>query len=220
MPASDPIHKATIIPRGRALGMVMRLPERDSCRYTRDKTDRRPRRRHGRPRRRGDDVRLREGDLGRLLRHQDGDASWRAPWSPQWGMSDKLGPLRLRRQPGRGVPRPFDRAHAEHVGRDRRHRSTRKCTASSTRPTRARARSCSGEHRRPAHARRGLLEYETLSGEEIKDLLKGKPPVREFAAEVTPRPGPASAVPAAGRGKKAPPEPEPDTGGLAPEPST
>ena len=28
--ASDPIHKATIIPRGRALGMVMRLPERDN----------------------------------------------------------------------------------------------------------------------------------------------------------------------------------------------
>jgi cell division protease FtsH len=27
--ASDPIHKATIIPRGRALGMVMRLPEND-----------------------------------------------------------------------------------------------------------------------------------------------------------------------------------------------
>jgi cell division protease FtsH len=64
-----------------------------------------------------------------------------------------------------------------------------------------------------------LLEYETLSGEEIKDLLKGKPPVREFAAEVTPRPGPASAVPAAGRGKK-PPEPEPNTGGLEPQPST
>ena len=41
--ASDPIHKATIIPRGRALGMVMRLPERDqlsvnkrknACRYS------------------------------------------------------------------------------------------------------------------------------------------------------------------------------------------
>ena len=28
-PDSDPIHKATIIPRGRALGMVMRLPESD-----------------------------------------------------------------------------------------------------------------------------------------------------------------------------------------------
>ena len=40
--ASDPIHKATIIPRGRALGMVMRLPERpivsykrkNACRYS------------------------------------------------------------------------------------------------------------------------------------------------------------------------------------------
>ncbi len=36
-PASDPIHKATIIPRGRALGMVMRLPESDKLSYHREK---------------------------------------------------------------------------------------------------------------------------------------------------------------------------------------
>jgi cell division protease FtsH len=36
-PASDPIHKATIIPRGRALGMVMRLPERDRVSLSFDK---------------------------------------------------------------------------------------------------------------------------------------------------------------------------------------
>ena len=36
-PASDPIHKATIIPRGRALGMVMRLPERDQLSMAREK---------------------------------------------------------------------------------------------------------------------------------------------------------------------------------------
>ena len=36
-PDSDPIHKATIIPRGRALGMVMRLPERDQLSVTREK---------------------------------------------------------------------------------------------------------------------------------------------------------------------------------------
>ena len=35
-PASDPIHKATIIPRGRALGMVMRLPERDQLSMRKD----------------------------------------------------------------------------------------------------------------------------------------------------------------------------------------
>src|SRR4029077_13629988 len=37
VPATDPVHKATIIPRGRALGMVMRLPERDMLSYTRAK---------------------------------------------------------------------------------------------------------------------------------------------------------------------------------------
>ena len=36
-PASDPIHKATIIPRGRSLGLVMRLPETDRVSHTREK---------------------------------------------------------------------------------------------------------------------------------------------------------------------------------------
>ena len=36
MPSYDPIHKATIIPRGRALGMVMQLPERDELSQTRE----------------------------------------------------------------------------------------------------------------------------------------------------------------------------------------
>lgn len=36
-PASDPIHKATIIPRGQALGMVMRLPKGDQFSITREK---------------------------------------------------------------------------------------------------------------------------------------------------------------------------------------
>jgi cell division protease FtsH len=64
---------------------------------------------------------------------------------------------------------------------------------------------------------RGLLEYETLTGAEIKDLLNGKPPVRDFTVEEAPRSsGPTSAVPTAGRGKK---PPEPDTGGLEPQPT-
>ncbi|MCW0180445.1 MAG: ATP-dependent zinc metalloprotease FtsH, partial [Zavarzinia sp.] len=36
VPAADPIHKATIIPRGRALGMVMQLPEGDKYSLTRE----------------------------------------------------------------------------------------------------------------------------------------------------------------------------------------
>jgi cell division protease FtsH len=58
---------------------------------------------------------------------------------------------------------------------------------------------------------KGLLEYETLTGEEIKDLLAGTPPLREGVSEpTTPR---ASAVPPAGKSR-----PRPGPGGLEPQP--
>jgi cell division protease FtsH len=61
---------------------------------------------------------------------------------------------------------------------------------------------------------KGLLEYETLSGEEIKDLLAGKPPVREGLSEpVAPR---TSAVPPAGRSRPRPGTP--GTGPMEPQP--
>ena len=57
----------------------------------------------------------------------------------------------------------------------------------------------------------GLLEYETLSGEEIRDLLDGKPPVRDTGEP--PAPARGSPVPAAGRGR-----PRETDGGLEPQP--
>jgi cell division protease FtsH len=58
---------------------------------------------------------------------------------------------------------------------------------------------------------KGLLEFETLSGDEIKDLLNGKRPRRESAIEpATPR---SSAVPTAGK-----PRPRPEAGGMEPQP--
>jgi len=58
-----------------------------------------------------------------------------------------------------------------------------------------------------------------LSGQEIKDLLEGKPPIREFQAaqpaEGEPRKR-SSAVPSAGRKSKG--GEEPDTGGMEPQP--
>jgi cell division protease FtsH len=39
LPASDPVHKVTIVPRGRALGMVMRLPEGDRVSMTVEKLE-------------------------------------------------------------------------------------------------------------------------------------------------------------------------------------
>ena len=61
----------------------------------------------------------------------------------------------------------------------------------------------------------GLLEYETLSGDEIRGLLAGKPPVRETPEETDSTK--SSAVPLT---KKPPRRPsgEPEAGGLEPQP--
>ena len=57
---------------------------------------------------------------------------------------------------------------------------------------------------------KSLIEYETLSGDEIKDLLIGKKPMRESASDPAPR---GSAVPPAGK-----PRPRPEAGDVAPQP--
>jgi cell division protease FtsH len=61
---------------------------------------------------------------------------------------------------------------------------------------------------------KGLLEFETLTGDEIKDLLLGKRPNRESVIETpaTPR---SSTVPTAGVGRN---RPRPETGPMEPQP--
>ena len=62
----------------------------------------------------------------------------------------------------------------------------------------------------------GLLEYETLSGQEIRDLLDGKPPIRD--ADLDKPTSRGSSIPKTGK-----PKPkkggEPDAGGMEPQPS-
>ncbi len=87
-----PDPQATIIPRGRALGMVMRLPERDNYSYHRDKMHANLSVSMGGARGGRAGVRPRQGLVGRefghLLCHRP-----RTQHGHQWGMSDKLGPL-------------------------------------------------------------------------------------------------------------------------------
>jgi cell division protease FtsH len=216
-PASDPVHKATIIPRGRALGMVLRLPERDVLSYTRAKLKA--------------DITVAMG--GRVAEEivfgYDKVTSGAAAdikmatqlaraMVTQYGMSDKLGPLAYGDNEeevflGHSITRTQNVSDTtqkivdEEIHRlvDEGHEGARKIVEDNIDDLHVVA--------------RGLLEYETLSGDEIKDLLKGKPPVRDFAEDESARPASASAVPATGRGKKAPPEPEPDAGGLEPQPT-
>jgi cell division protease FtsH len=215
--ASDPVHKATIIPRGRALGMVMRLPERDLLSYTRAKLKA--------------DITVAMG--GRVAEEivfgyekvTSGASSdikmatlLARAMVTQYGMSDKLGPLAYGDNEeevflGHSIARTQNLSdETQTIVDEEIHRIVDEAYEQ--------ARKILQENLNDLHVvARGLLEYETLSGEEIKDLLKGKPPVREFATEATTRPGSASAVPTAGRGKKVPPEPVPDAGGLEPQPT-
>src|ERR1700747_875511 len=61
---------------------------------------------------------------------------------------------------------------------------------------------------------KGLLEYETLTGPEIVELLKGNPPVRDTADDRAP-PLRGSPVPTTGVLR---PKPGPEPGGLEPQP--
>jgi cell division protease FtsH len=62
---------------------------------------------------------------------------------------------------------------------------------------------------------KGLLEFETLTGDEIKDLLMGKKPNRESMIEpTTPR---TPTVPTAGAGRN---RPRPEPGPLEPQPQS
>ena len=116
--ATDPVHKATIIPRGRALGMVMQLPERDKLSMSLEQmTSRLAIMMGGRV---AEELVFgrEQGHLGRRVRHRAGDQA-------RAHDGDALGPVRrarhrrLWREPGRGVPRLFGGAPAEHFRRDR-----------------------------------------------------------------------------------------------------
>ena len=213
--ASDPVHKATIIPRGRSLGMVMRLPERDMLSYTRAKLKA--------------DITVAMG--GRVAEELifgyekvTSGASMDIKMATQlaramvtqFGMSDKLGPLAYGDNEeevflGHSIARQQNLSdETQKIVDEEIHRIVDESYE--------RAKKILSDNVDDLHiVARGLLEYETLTGEEIKNLLQGKPPVRDVTPDITTRPPPASAVPVAGKGKKAPPEP--DTGGMAPQPS-
>jgi cell division protease FtsH len=166
--ASDPIHKATIIPRGRALGMVMRLPERDSYSYHRDKML----------------ANLSVSMGGRVAEElvfgydkvssgASGDIQYATSLArnmvTKWGMSDKLGPLQYEDQ---------QEGYLGMGGSQRLMMSdeTNKLIDSEIRnlvdTAHTRATDVLGREVEKLHLLAGaLLEYETLTGDDIRELL-------------------------------------------------
>jgi len=176
-PASDPIHKATIIPRGRALGMVMRLPERDQLSMRKDQMK----------------AHLLIATGGRIAEEMifgkdkitNGAASdihmvtnLAKKMVTEWGMSEKLGRLRYNND-SEEVFLGHSVAQSKNVSD-----STAKIIDDEVRVLAEEAengcRKILKENIEELHiVAKGLLEYETLTGEEIKDLIKGIKPSRD-----------------------------------------
>ena len=173
LPKTDPVHKVTIIPRGRALGVTMQLPEGD--RYSLDKERmlvddrravRRPHRRRGvhapDDHRRQQRLRARDPDRarhGHALRHDR-----------------RARPDGLRRERGRGLPRPLGHQDDQHVAK-------RRCSKVDAEIRRiideqyAIARKLIEDNQDKMHAMaKALLEWETIDADQIEDIMAGKPP--------------------------------------------
>jgi cell division protease FtsH len=212
VPASDPLHKVTIIPRGRALGLTMQLPESD--RYSMDyqqMTSRLAILYGGRVAEElifGKDkvTSGASGDIEQATRLSRAMVT-------KWGYSDQLGQVAY----GENQEEVF-LGHSVARNQNVSEETAKIIDAEIKRLTQAgydEAKRILTEKLEDLHTlAKALLEYETLSGEEIIGVLKGIIPRRDEPEAKLP-PGPRSSVPLAPR----PASPIPIPPGAAPEPA-
>ncbi len=200
VPKHDPLHKVTIIPRGRALGVTMSLPERD--RYSMSKLEL--------------ESRLAMMFGGRVAEElifgpenittgagndiqQATDMARRMV--TEYGFSEKLGPLRYSENEeeiflGRSVTQHKNVSDHTHEMIDSEVRRLIE-EADTT------ARKILTDHDDELEIiAQALLEYETLSGAEVKALLKGEPIVRPDEDDEPMDGGHRSSVPSSGSASK------------------
>jgi cell division protease FtsH len=208
----EPLHKVTIIPRGRALGLTMFLPERD--RYSQSKREL--------------DAMMTSLFGGRIAEELvfgkenvttgAQDDIRRATeiarrMVTEFGFSDKLGPLRYSENEqelflGHSVTQRKN--ISDHTAQIIDEEIRNLVEASETK-----ARNVLTAHLDDLHAlAKALLEYETLTGDEVKALLRGESISRPDSDAEPPakKKGRRSSVPASGGAKQGRP------GGLEPEP--
>jgi cell division protease FtsH len=212
VPGHDPLHKVTIIPRGRALGVTFSLPEKDRYSWSKRELEAKLAMAFG-----GrvaeelvfgpenvtsgaaDDIRQATRIARRMV--------------AELGMSEKLGPLLYSENEeevflGHSVTQRKNISDATAQAIDEEIRRLVETAENE-------ARSILTEHEDDLHKlAKALLEYETLSGDEVKALIRGEPIIRPSADEEPPgkKKGRRGSVPTT-RGPK-----EQKPGGLEPEP--
>lgn len=200
VPAADPIHKATIIPRGRALGMVQYLPEADQISMSRKQMTSRLATAMG-------------GRVAEELKFGDDNVTSGASSDIQmatrlaramvtkWGLSDVIGPIDYGDDQGQvflGQQLMQSSSVSEETSR-KIEEEVRKLVQGGADEARRIMTEYNDQWTAIAEA---LIEYETLTGEEILALInEGKQPNRPEDPDDTPA-GRASAVPVIGKRRK------------------
>ena len=211
LPECDPVYKATIIPRGGALGMVVSLPEMDRLNWHKDECEQKL-------------AMTMAGKAAEIIKYGEGHVSNGPAGDIQqasqlaramvlrWGMSDKVGNI------------DYAEAHEGYSGNTAGFSvsaNTKELIEEEVRrfieDAYKRAYQILEEHKDEwERLAQGLLEYETLTGEEIKRVMNGEPPQADDDADDDADTGATSvtAIPKA-KPKKSPPE-----GDMEPEPSS
>lgn len=175
---SDPIYKATILPRGRALGFVLRLPEYDRYSYTRQKVL--------------SDLRVAMGGraaeeiifgydkitTGASSDIQQATSMARA-MVREWGLNDKMGMIKYTPDNQEGLF-SGDKTISEETAREIDIEVKQIIDSAYADAVKI----INDNKKEFEMIAEGLLEHETLSGDEINDIIAGKP-IKRFKASQT-----------------------------------
>ena len=175
-PECDPVHKATIIPRGRALGLVMSLPEGD--RYSKHKSKLKAELAMAMGGRVAEELIF---GADKVSNGASGDIKMATNQArmmvTEWGMSEKLGMIAY----GDNSQEVF-LGHSVTQTKNVSEETARMIDAEIRGiidGAYARATKILTEKMDELHLlAKGLLEHETLSGDEIRQVIKGEPVVR------------------------------------------
>ncbi len=172
-PGNDPLHKVTIIPRGRALGVTMNLPERDK--YSETKTEMNAKLAMIFGGRVAEELIFGKENITSGASNDILQATQRArAMVVEWGMSDTLGPLRYSENEedvflGRSVTqrKSMSDETAKLIDQEIRKLIDR---------AESHARKILKKNLKHLHnLAKALLEFETLSGDDVRELIsKGK----------------------------------------------
>ena len=172
-PGNDPLHKVTIIPRGRALGVTMNLPERDK--YSETKTEMKAKLAMIFGGRVAEEIIFGKENITSGASNDILQATQRArAMVVEWGMSEALGPLRYSENEedvflGRSVTqrKSMSDETAKLIDQEIR----RLIDNAETHARKILKKNLKHLH----NLAKALLEFETLSGDDVKELIsKGK----------------------------------------------